>query len=68
MANNYDDVLLKWLNENLPLDNNEITDEEIFLEFIDGFIDQLVYQTNLYSIRRGRPLNVKNFLLKFLTL
>lgn len=31
------------------------------MEFIDGFIDQLVYQTNLYSIQRGRPLNVKRF-------
>lgn len=37
------------------------TATSIFLEFIDGFIDQLIYQTNLYSIRIGRPLNVKRF-------
>jgi len=37
------------------------TATSIFLEFIDGFIDQLVYQTNLYSIQRGRPLNIKRF-------
>lgn len=29
MTNNNDDLLLQWLNEEIPLDNNEITDEEL---------------------------------------
>lgn len=37
------------------------TATSIFLDFIDGFIDQLVYQTNLYSVQRGYPLNIKRF-------
>lgn len=29
MTINNDDLLLQWLNEEIPLDNNEITDEEL---------------------------------------
>lgn len=35
------------------------TATSFFLEFLDGYIDQLLYQTNLYSIQRGRTLNLK---------
>lgn len=29
MANNHNNFLLQWLNEDLPLNNNEVTDEEL---------------------------------------
>jgi hypothetical protein len=36
------------------------TNTSIFLEFIDGFINKLVYKTNLYSVQRGHNLNLKH--------
>ncbi|KAL4098545.1 hypothetical protein QTP88_023133 [Uroleucon formosanum] len=45
MTNNNDDLLLQWLNEEIPLDNNEITDDE----------DNITKGKDLFSVVDNNP-------------